>query len=291
MHRNNSYGRIVLFVYHIARKILLPTGIGKFNKIQMAKKIIRDFVSSRVRYRHIFGHKMYLDSKDTLQLSFSGVHERFTTQFVMQEIKKGDVVLDIGANIGYYTLIFAKLVGDNGKVFAFEPEPNNFALLKKNVEINGYHNVVLIEKAVSNKNGKTRLYLAKENLGDHRIYESEVIIGRNSIEIDTVRLDDYFKDYEEKIDFIKMDIQGAEPAAFEGMIRLLEKKHPKLLTEFWPGGLNQFGVQPGEYINLIVRNGFKLYDLNEDKEIVEPIINNNSFLMDRLETNLLCINK
>ena len=289
MHTSNLYGRVVLFLYHVARKILLPMHVARFNRTQLVKKMIRDYISSRVRYRIIFGHKMYLDSNDTLQLSFSGVHERFTTEFIMKEIKKGDVVLDIGANIGYYTLIFAKLVGDKGKVFAFEPDPDNFKLLKKNIQINGYQNIVLIQKAVSNKSGKAQLYLAKENLGDHRIYESKVIPARQSIEIETVRLDDYFNNYAGKVDFIKMDIQGAEPAALEGMNCLLEKKHSKILTEFWPGGLIQFGIQPDEYLNLLIRKGFKLYDLNEDEKIIEPIINNNSFLMERLETNLLCI--
>jgi tRNA G37 N-methylase Trm5 len=118
------------------------------------------------------GHKMYLDSKESLDLSIYGVYEEYETDLIKKEIDRGDVVLDLGANIGYYTLLFAKKVGDEGRVYAFEPDPTNFSLLKKNVEINGYRNVVLIQKAVSNKNGKLKLYLNEDNKGDHRFYNS-----------------------------------------------------------------------------------------------------------------------
>ena len=81
---------------------------------------------------------MYLDSKDSNKLSFNEVYEYLVTELVQKEVKMGNVVLDIGAHIGYYALMFAKLVGPHGKVFAFEPEPGNFAILEKNVRVNDY---------------------------------------------------------------------------------------------------------------------------------------------------------
>jgi len=115
---------------------------------------------------------------------------------IKKYIQRGAVVLDAGAKIGYFTLIFARLVGDEGKVFAFEPAPENFALLKKNVEINGYQNVVIEQKAISNKTGKARLYLYEDHKGKHRIFDPGE--GQQFIEIETIRLDDYFEqiDYE-----------------------------------------------------------------------------------------------
>ncbi len=104
-------------------------------------------------FAEVQGQKMFLDKKDVLGLSINGVYEPLETKLVRKEVKKSDVVLDIGANIGYYTLILAKLVGKKGRVFAFEPDPTNFALLKKNISINGYKNVILVPKAVA---GKTR---------------------------------------------------------------------------------------------------------------------------------------
>lgn len=230
------------------------------------------------------GHKMFLDSKDSLHLSINGIYEPFETELVKKEIKKGDVVLDIGANIGYYTLIFAKLVGENGKVFAFEPDPTNFSLLKKNVEINGYGNrVVLVQKAVSNKTEKIKLYLCEDNKGDHRIYDSHD--GRQSIEIEAIRLDDYFKNYNGTIDFIKMDIQGAEGWAIQGMHNLLKKnKTVKIVTEFWPIGLKGSGIDPDEYFKILIELGFKLYEINEQEKKIKPIN------IPKV-TNLLCMRK
>jgi len=235
---------------------------------------------------------MFLDSEDTLKLADSGIFDPLETELFNAEIKKNDVVLDIGANIGYYTLIAAKLVGENGVVFAFEPEPTNFALLKRNVEINGYKNVILVQKAVSNKTGKVKLYLSERNLGDHRIYNSQD--GRQSIEIEAIRLDDYFKDYNGKIDFIKMDVQGSEGGVFQGGSRVLKKnKDVKVVTEFWPVGLKRFGIDAEEYLKLIIEHGFQIYEINEPKQRMEPI--NISKLLGTYTpekenyTNLLCI--
>jgi len=206
-----SMRKIMLSIYKKAVKILSGHGIGNFYPI----KVIHSFVISYLKsnFAEVQGHKMFLDSKDSLCLSINGVYEPFETELVKKEIKKGDVVLDLGANIGYYTLIFGKLVGKRGKVFAFEPDPTNFSLLKKNVEMNGYKNVELVQKAVSNKTGKIKLYLCEDNKGDHRIYNSHD--GRQSIEIEAIRLDDYFKNYNGAVDFIKMDIQGAEGGQFK----------------------------------------------------------------------------
>ncbi len=210
---------------------------------------------------------MLLGPKDPLSLSINQVYEPFETELVKKQIRKGDVVLDIGANIGYYTLIFANLVGEKGKVFAFEPAPENFAILEENVHINSYRNAILVQKAISNKTSKVSLYLREDNPGDHRIYDSHD--GRKSIEIEAIRADDYFEDYQGRIDFIKMDIQGAEVGAIEGMTKLL-KRNPniRILTEFWPIGLKGFGRGAEEYLELLIKHGFKIYNLRrEDKKI------------------------
>jgi len=88
---------------------------------------------------------MYIDSRDTTvgtSLLKWGFFEKYETKLFKKSIKRGMVVLDIGANIGYYTLLAARLVGDEGKVFAFEPDPYNYSLLRKNIEANRYNNVI-----------------------------------------------------------------------------------------------------------------------------------------------------
>ena len=216
---------------------------------------------------------MFLNPRDeiiTQCLFRNRIWEPLETDLAKSEIKKGNTVLDIGANIGYYTLIFAKLVGDEGRVFAFEPDPKNFALLKKNVEINGYKNVILLQRGVSNRTGKTKLYLCEDNSGDHRIYDTKD--GRRLIEIETVRLDDYFKDYGTEIDFIKMDIQGAEPLAIEGMAGLLNRNQIfKIASEYYPAGIKRCGKDHEEYLRSLISYGFKLHFINTSKNKIEPL--------------------
>jgi FkbM family methyltransferase len=280
--------KVALKIYKIINNMLDGYGLGRFYPI----KIIHNFLLKHLRSNFVItqGHKMFLDSEDSLRLS-TGVYDEFEIELVKKEIKPGDTVLDLGANIGYYTLIFAKLVGKSGKVYAFEPDPNNFALLKKNVKINGYNNVVLINKAVSNKTEKLKLYLCEDNNGDHRIYDSHD--GRKCIEIESVKLDNYFKDYNGKVDFIKIDIQGAEAAAAQGMFNLLKKnKSVKIISEFWPIGLKRFGVEPIEYLNLLTKLGFRLFNIEEQKKITPTSI---SELLERYTlkkenfANLLCV--
>ena len=87
-------------------------------------------------------------------------YEPFETELLLSQLGPGNVVLDLGGNIGYYTLLFARRVGPSGKVFAFEPDPDNFALLQENIESNGYENVVLVPKAAADRAGPARLYAA-----------------------------------------------------------------------------------------------------------------------------------
>ncbi|QQS44048.1 FkbM family methyltransferase [Candidatus Roizmanbacteria bacterium] len=234
---------------------------------------------------------MFLDKNDTLGLSLNGSYEEFETEIVQKEIKRGDVVLDIGANIGYYTLIFARLVGEKGMVFAFEPDPTNFALLKKNVEMNGYKNVVLVSKAVSDKSGTVRLYLCEENKGDHRIYNSGD--ERDILDVECIRLDDYF-DKNQHLDFIKMDIQGAEGLALQGMQELLKRNDSvKIITEFWPIGLKRSGISTKTVLTFLRDLGFSLYELDENTKQLDPVnitaLLKNYTAQDERYTSLFCV--
>lgn len=234
------------------------------------------------------GHKMYLDPLDTLNLSVRGVWGPFETETFKKQIKKGDTVLDIGGHIGYYTLISAKLVGESGKVYVFEPDPTNFSILKKNVELNGYKNVVLVNKAVSDKTGKCKLYLDEKDLGGHSI--NDIKDKMKSIEIESVKLDDFLKN--EKVDFIKMDIEGAEPKAIKGMGSILKRNNDvKIFMEFVPHFLRKSGTTPEEFLKTIRGLGFKIYNVKELEHNVETMTIEESVKMEKETrgTNLLCI--
>jgi FkbM family methyltransferase len=254
--------------YKKAFAVLAGRGLGK---LSFVRKINR-FIASRLRSpsAEVDGHKMLLDSRDSLGISIKGIYDPGGTAVVKKAVKPGDIVLDIGANIGYYTLIFARLAGETGKVYAFEPEPANFSILKKNVEMNGYKNVVLVQKAVSNRNGKTRLYLASGNTSDHRIYDSQD--GRRYIDVETIQLDDYFSRSREKINFIKMDIQGAEGLALQGMTGLLNNSVDlKVMMEFCPAWFARLNIDPADTLNGLTACGFQMFEIGAREKSLRPV--------------------
>ncbi len=219
-------------------------------------------------------HKIFIDKDDRVistELLLSKKWEEYERSLFSKSIKSGDTVIDIGAHIGTYTLIAAQKVGPKGKVYAFEPLLKNFELLKKNVETNGYQNVVLINKAVSNKSGTSKLFLSNEdNYGDQRIYASQD--NRKSLTIKTTTLDEFFKDKNKKINVIKMDIQGSEVLALKGATKLLKyNKNFKLFTELWPKALLEAGSSAVEYLNLLKSNKFSMYEIDGQKEITKKI--------------------
>jgi len=172
-------------------------------------------------------------------------------------VKQGFNVLDIGANIGFYTEVLSKLAGPKGCVHAFEPEATNFKYLLHNCE--QFKNVKLINKAVSNKTGPIKIYLSKMLNVDHRTYP--VDDAAEVMEIDATSIDDYLKmNNISQIDFIKMDIQGFEMAALKGMEKTL-KNNPevKIITELWPYGLKKAGSSVFEIVDFANSEKFNIY--------------------------------
>ncbi len=245
----------------------------------------------------IRGHVMQLNPEDAIvsrALSETGGFEWFETELVEQEVRPGDTVLDLGANIGYYTLLFARLVGPRGRVIAFEPDPVNFNLLKRNVRLNGYRNVEIVNKAVTDFTGELELHLSPTNHGDHRLYNSGD--GRATVKVATTTIDDYFNGVPPKVDLVKMDIQGSEAKAIHGMTRTLQQNHSvKLITEFWPIGLHRAGADAAEYLQKLQQLGFSISEIHEGEECllpVDPVELLKTYTIEKANfTNLFCTRK
>lgn len=154
-------------------------------------------------------------------------YEPYETELILRQVKKGDVVVDVGANIGYYTILLADKVGKKGKVYAFEPDSTNFEILEKNIKANGLKNVVAVKAAVGSRDGKLKLYKSSENFGDHKLYGEEKV----KEEVKIIKLDNFVK---EKIDLVKIDTQGWEPEVIDGAKNLIEKWKPIMFMEYSP---------------------------------------------------------
>lgn len=142
------------------------------------------------------------------------------------KIKEGTFI-DVGANIGKYTLILGNRLKNMGKVISIEPEKRNFSVLKKNVEINKLNNIILKNVALSNKNGVVKLYLNK-NPGRHSIKR----VTENTTLVRAVRLDDLVKKYKiTDVNLIKIDVETAEVEVLKGAINTIKKHSPNMIIE------------------------------------------------------------
>ena len=222
-------------------------------KIKPMNRII-DFAIKRLRNPNkivkVQGSMMHLDKKDTFNLSVRKVWEPYMTKLFKKNIEVGNVVVDIGANIGYYTLIASQL---SKKVYAFEPDTTNYEILLKNLELNNCKNVIPMNSAVLNNNGTMTLWLDKEDLGKHSLFIGNYT-NKETITCDVIDVNDI-----EKADIMKIDAQGSE-------YRIVDRMEycPKILfTELDPESLKNAGSSYQEYIELLKSKGFSIHIIDE----------------------------
>jgi FkbM family methyltransferase len=190
--------------------------------------------------------------------SFKAYADRAERQLLKRILSAGDVVVDAGANIGVYSQFLARCVGATGVVHSFEPSPENFKRLRS--AMRKLANVRLSKAAVGEFSGTASLYLSDKLNVDHRTYTTEGN-SRHTVPIDIVALDDYFKPGQ-RIDLIKMDIQGYELHALRGANRVLaDNSDLRLLLEFWPYGLKQAGVNWIELLDTLQNRNMSVLEI------------------------------
>jgi FkbM family methyltransferase len=206
-------------------------------------------------YQHVF--PIYR----VLYRGFKVYTDRAERQLLKRILSAGAVVVDAGANIGIYTEFLSRCVGPTGAVHSFEPSPDNFERLS--AASRKLPNVRLLQAAVGEHSGKSELYLSDTLNVDHRAYMADGD-SRRTMPIEMVALDDYFKPGE-RVDLIKMDIQGYELHALRGANRVLEDNPDiKLLVEFWPYGLKQAGANWVELIAALERKGMVIRQVSSE---------------------------
>ena len=260
---------LVFKVFKKAAYTLRGRHLNRFNFVRTTL----NFILRNLKPKSVIvdGNRMILDKDDSMRLSILGIYEPLAVKHFQERIKPGDTVLDIGAHIGYYTVMAAKRVGNKGQVYAFEPSIDNCTLLTENLKINGYKNVVLVNKAITQSSKKAKLFLSRTSSGMHSLIDIDND-SENTTFIDTVSLDDFFGKNPPPVSVIKMDIEGGEYAALEGMTWLLKKsKHLAIFTEFSPFAIVKAKRSPRGFLNLLKHYGFKLYSINESRNLLVPI--------------------
>ncbi|MDI6735143.1 MAG: FkbM family methyltransferase [bacterium] len=277
---------ILFSIFLKVYKFLLETRVKKIFDVKITDNFsYYEFLCQIIcpNIAEIQGSKMYINIHDKapimrktfLSYAVNRVHEESTTEIFKKVVKKGDVVVDLGANIGYFSLLAAKLVGKDGKVYSFEPEPKNYNYLVKNIDLNGYNNIFSLQKAISDKAGKIKLYICPYDTGHHTINQYKGIEAykhdycyekKEFIEIETMPLDDFLSDKDFKADVIKMDVEGAEMLALLGMDRVIkENKNLKMFVEFFPLLIREMGNSPEEFIlKLLKEYNFSIFVIERD---------------------------
>lgn len=186
-----------------------------------------------------------------------GVYEQELTRFVLQDLRlrDGAVALDIGANLGWYSLLLGRRF-PRARIHAFEPEPRNLELLRENVRRNGLGNVTVHAAAVADRAGTMALYpYPEKNMGRHSLLP---IHAATPIPVAAVRLDDWLADAgigPAEVDFVKIDVEGYEEPALRGAARLLAAG-PPILAEFAPKYIRRGGLEPRAYLDLLRGAGY-----------------------------------
>ena len=221
----------------------------------------------------IDGFVFHLNPRDqfiTTTMVTTGTWEPTETSVLRAQLRPGDTYVDVGAYIGYYTVIASKLVGQSGRVIAFEPDPRNFALLKRNVETNGCTNVILEQLALSDRPGSIKLFLHDVSKGSHSIVEFAGAAG--TVEVEAVPLDDYLAEWERQIDVVKIDTEGAEAIILDGMRGTFKRyRNARLLMEFYPYKLRRSGREAESLLEELRSLGFRFYNVDEKELEVVPV--------------------
>lgn len=244
-------------------KLFLGKGIDKkFPFLVSLYKKVYSFMAKngQVQVNIPLGSKLLVSGKDAglgLFLRTKGGFEPIQTKLFLEAINEKDVVLDLGANIGYYSVLASKLVGEKGKVFAFEPDPQNLFLLKKNVAFNQAGNVQIVEAAVGKTEGEKELSQDLANPGESSLAN---LGSGQKIKVKMTTLDNFLKqELIEKASVVKVDVEGAEIDALEGGKEFFKNgKKITLFIECNSEALARFGYMPMDLIRKLKSLGFEI---------------------------------
>ncbi len=219
----------------------------------------------RISFSTLWGTRMtcYLPEGNTFY--YYGYCEANMTSFLLRFLKPGNTFFDVGAHVGFYSMLASNLVGEKGRVHSFEPTPWTFSLLKKNTS--SLKNVTINNNAVSDK--KETLTFKDYGPGygaynsAHEQGSSALSIVPSEIKVETVSLDEYAKAQGVRPDFIKLDAEGFEHILLKGMASLLDE-HPRPLISLEVAGGKEWESNTKESISYLMAKGFLPYEMGTD---------------------------
>jgi FkbM family methyltransferase len=199
---------------------------------------------------------------------FLGVFETREVEFIRKQLQAGDVFLDIGANAGFYTIIASKIVGSSGHIYAFEPGIAELEMLRRNIANNNLTNVTIVERAVSNEKGTAKFFISNDGAMNSLAktnHPEQIVKGFQTVE--TTTLDDFIKDFGlSQVNFIKIDVEGAEHLVFEGAKQFIADRQgnlPPILFECTNLTSSGFGYEANDFLQKLSGSGLRISVIDE----------------------------
>ena len=241
------------------------SGLARAGWRLLARRLVGEVATARLN-----GLSLQMFSRDLFAMNvlLRGGWESYELELFRSSIRPGMMVADVGAHVGLYSLVAAAALGGTGRVVAFEPEPANYRLLLRNIESNGFSNISAVRKAVADRSGSLGFYVDPVQSTLHSLRPLED--GQApSTTVETTTLDEFFST--ERLDVLKMDVEGAEGSVLAGM-RGLIKRNPtiKLFCEFNPTFLRAAGTDPVAFLRELTAYGFALYEISQSGHQLTP---------------------
>lgn len=245
-----------------------------FGKLPYFKRILYILVSLFPKFILIKLNnvKLFINSKDIKNLIDALIpsknHNNMSKVFSFL-IKENYNVVDVGGNIGLFAVIASKKITHNqGKVYVFEPDPECFEVIKKNIEFHQLKNVHLSQCALSDEEKTVHFFKDEYYSTLGSFAKNNTDHNTKALKVKTCKLDDYVKKYSiQKVDLIKLNIQGSEGLAIEGAKNIIEKDLPLIITEYWPYGMKNIGYDSKQFIEYFLSLNYEFIQF--DKKTLE----------------------
>ena len=203
---------------------------------------------------------MYLNLSEPLTIRrIFGQYERSKVEFLKRYLREGMVFIDVGASLGDFSIIASRLIGQSGRVVAYEPDPSNCLFLNKCVKKNKLKNVQIMEEALANKDGFASLYLGNVS-GWHTLKKGKLDCEKGKINVKTRRLDSINLS---RMDLMKIDVEGAEFDVIQGAERQIKKFSPVLLIDLHP----LMGANIDGLMEFLYNFGYKIYGFDSQHKL------------------------
>lgn len=246
----------------VSRSEVLP--FGQRRLANFVKKI--DHEKNQIVLSEVAnGIWMYLDLSSLVErdIYYLGFYRPWVWKEFKEIVSEGDIFFDVGSNVGCYSLFVAQKIGPTGCVYAFEPDPNCFDKLKRNVELNYYDDIKAKMVAVSNSRGEAALHKnARKNINQAQSALAKLSSHEKRVKVRKITIDDFVeKESVAKIDVLKIDAQGGEMNVLDGGIKTIRKYMPKILVRVHEEKCRAHGHTSKEAIDTLLGLGYEVTEI------------------------------